>query len=502
MCHGWYLDRSFATLAILIAAMMLPLAHRSVAGRLALAVAPTDKITVGHSSCEGTCPEYKVTIYGDGRVNFDAMGYPYSEDYAAHGITAMPMGALLPGHHEDTIPPNLVASLFDRAEAINFFSFKQTYDLGVIDAPLTSVSVDLGNRHKLVQQTQDTGGPYRQFPEGFLKLADAVDKAAGSDRWIDGGPGLIAWLENTHFDFHSQQAAQLAAAAAGSRTVKSSFAIAMLEMGAPLDADVTLPVFYENVPYRTQKAGDAIIEAAISNHSLELLRHARLSTWLAKADKSYLAEIFSRVGAGCSPEFVDAVAAAGINIDVPGRARPGFEKEEADGMTALSRHSCLGESAVEVDRHLLQHGANPNHRDAWGRNALFGVQSLPQLALYLRAGADPKVVDHEGKSALFSVFDLALINAMLAAGADASGKSDAEHQLLFFALNDDRIVSLLKAGISPNGKDFKCETIWQHARLRKFTKTIAWLKAHPEAFRKPVSDPASGKGRCDLKSVY
>jgi hypothetical protein len=97
------------------------------------------------------------------------------------------------------------------------------------------LTVDTGQRQKSVE---DYEGKLAGMPKVVTELEDAVDKAAGTDRWLRGS-GLVAWLEGQHFDFYSLEAAQLAVSGANSRKADEAMVLALIDHGAPLDGEVS-----------------------------------------------------------------------------------------------------------------------------------------------------------------------------------------------------------------------------------------------------------------------
>ena len=106
------------------------------------------------------------------------------------------------------------------------------------------------------------------MPKVVTELEDAVDKVAGTDRWLRGSAGLIAWLEGQHFDFHSPEAAQLAVSGAN-RRADEAVVLALIDHGALLDSEVSIPKFpaYKPTPVI---AGLSLMESAIKRGLVRL----------------------------------------------------------------------------------------------------------------------------------------------------------------------------------------------------------------------------------------
>ena len=116
-----------------------------------------------------------------------------------------------------------------------FFNLRSAYQVAdTVDLPEFVLTVDTGQRHKSVV---DYWGEKVGMPKIVTELEEAVDKAAGTDRWLRGSTGLTAWLDGQHFDFHSPEAAQLAARA------DEATVLDLIDRGVPLDSEVSFPKF-------------------------------------------------------------------------------------------------------------------------------------------------------------------------------------------------------------------------------------------------------------------
>ena len=425
----------------------------------ALAVPPvladgTDKVEISltRSACYGACPAYEVTIHGDGLVHFTTGGGPVDEVDKVHRQFSRMRGVLLMGTHEDRIGPEAVQALLKQFEAVDFWQLKDEYRTFVTDNPTQVLSLTVGERRKSVI---DYVGTEAGMPKAVRDLEAAVDRAAGTERWVKGTSALIAWLERTHFDFHSNQAAVLAVDGESMRADEATI-MALIERGAPLDQTVLPPA---PMPGPIELAGVDLIQATIGNGHAQVFARLAKDGWLERLGKAKAEERFAEVAAGCSPAMVDAAADAGLDIDFPS-AITGDSLDESQGKTALaelnSAYACgQDESArLHTAERLLARGADPNHRDSKGRTALYGVDTLE------------------------------LLNLLLAHGADATAKSKDGQSMLFGTWSDAIVVRLLEAGASPKGRYDDGKTLAQQAKARNMPLVRQWLVAHPEARRR------------------
>jgi hypothetical protein len=339
------------------------------------------KITLQRSACEGGCPEYKVTIHGDGRVVF--MTEP---------ARALMQAILLPGTHEDQIAPEKVAALFAQFQKAGFFNLRSSYVSGWVDIPESVLTVDTGRRQKSVT---DSWGEKVGMPKIVTELQEAVDKVAGTDRWLRGTAGLVTWLEEQNFDFHSPEAVQLAVLGART-TADEAVVLALIDDGVPLDSVISIRKQGPSVV-----AGFDLMESAIRRGHAGLFSKLASAGWLDGMGREQAAQLLAKYAAGCSPALIDLAADAGIDIDKPEPPRPDAPRYEPQGKTALANLSSArcGDyretdgnrqaNRIATARGLLARGANPNHRDSLGRNPLFYAVGNPDmLNLLLVHGAD------------------------------------------------------------------------------------------------------------------
>ncbi len=111
-------------------------------------------------TCLGTCPEYKLTIRGDGSVVYEGKHYVHAT-----------------GFRKGKISSSAVHALVQKFQDANFFEMSGGGI--VIDAPVRTVSVDMNGRHKELKEGC-------ACPPELVRLEDEVGKTAGSERWVRG----------------------------------------------------------------------------------------------------------------------------------------------------------------------------------------------------------------------------------------------------------------------------------------------------------------------------
>jgi hypothetical protein len=448
--------KSGITAMLLAALFLVPSFRESPADtRNSIAASAATKITLERGMCFGTCPVYKAEIFGNGRVVFSSDERYGDAPNRGKKAFAYPNGVLLPGEHLDHIDPKAVAKLVQKFDQAHFFQLKNKYAAQVTDMPYYRLTLSVGGRSKSVD---DYVGTWVGMPKSVVALEDEVDRVAGTARWVDGTIELLPWLESQKFDFHSDDAAQLAAAASY-RNESEALAIAMIDRGAPLSKMINFTSETRFGEPKHLSVAQVMIEGATATGNVKLFKKLAASAWFKKIDNKRLAEIFATAQAACSPTLVDAVSAAGISIDEPERIEPGGGDDYARGQTALSllvrNYKCSDrpDLGLETVKHLLAHAADPNHLDSKGQTPIFSATSGP------------------------------LFRALLAAGADTSVKDQDGHNALFWSYDDEVAMALLARGNSPAGINQYCQSLFDLAKERNMPRLAKWLKAHPSTWR-------------------
>jgi hypothetical protein len=116
-------------------------------------------ITLRRSQCFGTCPDYTLTITGDGTVTFDGRYYTKA------------------GTATVTIDQEKVIELIREVQKADFFNLSDDYSANVTDIPTYFVSVGLGGKSKQVRD-------YGAGPPRLRILENRIDQIVNSAQWI------------------------------------------------------------------------------------------------------------------------------------------------------------------------------------------------------------------------------------------------------------------------------------------------------------------------------
>ncbi len=117
-------------------------------------------ITFERTACYGECPAYKVTIYADGRVNYEGYGHVDIE-----------------GTQTTVINPSKVHALLYEFGKIDFFSLEDRYAQSITDIPTFTITLKIGNKQKHVEH-------YGCLPQILIDLEYLIDETVGSEQWV------------------------------------------------------------------------------------------------------------------------------------------------------------------------------------------------------------------------------------------------------------------------------------------------------------------------------
>lgn len=128
------------------------------------------EIILRRSACFGFCPDYTVTINGEGQVRYEGRS-----------------SVNVVGQRTATIPAEDVARLVARFDEIGFERLQDEYRANITDIPTYTVSITRNGRTKTVV---DYGGQSAGMPRAVSDLQREIDRVAGTAQWVmrDGQP--------------------------------------------------------------------------------------------------------------------------------------------------------------------------------------------------------------------------------------------------------------------------------------------------------------------------
>ena len=126
------------------------------------------KVTLERTECFGTCPVYKLTVYGDGRVVYK-------------GIRFVKVAGII----KTAIGEDKIKQLVSEFKRIDYFSLDSSYEgSNVTDMPSAITSYTVNGKTKTVRHY------YGDFsaPKQLTQLENRIDEIVGSEQWVNRYP--------------------------------------------------------------------------------------------------------------------------------------------------------------------------------------------------------------------------------------------------------------------------------------------------------------------------
>lgn len=401
------------------------------------------RITLHRSACYGNCPDYRVTINGDGSVEFTSRDLPIDLVSAAHREFSRSPGIVVFGTHRTKIDVSVVRGLVKQFQDAGFFTLKSEYRADVTDNPTYVVTIDSGHGSKSVI---DYVGEDVGMPASVTKVENAIDTAAGTERWIKGTPEAIPVLQAEHFNFAGPVGLAMMAKAAERGdvdTMRRLHALGTPTIGDPLEGPLLAAASANQVgalSWLLDHGGgvkpDVVSEAfagavaSDADEAFDRLNGRVLPRLLTSEFATRLLTLAARNGNARMVSYF-----LRLNPRVKGSADDGIGEEPALWAAAQSecptegQHpSCDPRKAVRL---LLDAGSDPGWFHPIYRHSVLFQVSDPQIAQILLArGADPNFKDSEGEPIIFSISDEDVALAMIDAGLDLHAVRPADKMTL------------------------------------------------------------------------
>ncbi len=381
-------------------------------------------VTLERSTCFGSCPAYKVTVHGDGRVDYTGTEYG--------GVN---------GDLHYTVAKSEADALFARLRQDNIWSAQDAYVGAQFDASNTLLTLDVGGQEKVIR---DYLGEDAGIPETVTAAEGAIDTLVGTDRWTHITPDSLTDLDALHFDYAGDSGAALLINAIADDQSDDAVVSALLDRhvslaGAADDSGtITLPL---DAALAHGRSG--VIPALIKAGAL--LKDGKPDP--ARIDGAFHAAIqngdldSARIFGPMHPAMTYPYAYTDYSTD------PASDKTM--DLSVLFLIDPDTDNAAGLYQYLLSLGADPKARDQDGATLLIKLGNNPEIAKSLIGlGVDVNARDNDGGTALLSVS------------------------------NDDSALLLLQAGADPNVSNDFGDDIFSQADFYDWSQVKAWLKAH------------------------
>lgn len=391
-----------------VAEQVLPKTH--------VATSPGDiaatSVTLDRGGCFGDCPSYRVTVHGDGRVEYEGFGF-----------------VDVRGRHSYSIPPAEAAALIERLRGRDLWSMDDGYIASITDSASYALVIDIAGQRKVIT---DYVGNMIGMPVAISDSEDDIDKVAGADMLIHLSSDGVKVLKDEGFDFASQDGADMLARAAAGDSSSDDALLALVELGAPLAGGTVdrfgpsdhRPVLSQVLLHRHVAVVEPLIargalltdgkpdQAKIDQAFDDAITGGRLAPvqrlWQVAGDTPHPSLIYTSVDRHDDDEAkppVQAPVTLLLKRDYDDKAWEGpdiakwliaqgcdFRAHRADGTTLL--HIAAEANSPELVRYLLDLGMDPSTLGEYDLMALDGTDNEDVALALLDGGAD--LSKHEG----------------------------------------------------------------------------------------------------------
>jgi ankyrin repeat protein len=360
------------------------------------------------------------------------------------------------------------------------------YIANVTDNPGYNLSIEIDGQKK---EVDDYVGSWEGMPAVVTELEDAVDKLARTERWIEGGSGLVGALESEKYDFRTFDA-QVTLKEAATRGQASTVS-ELLAAGVPLQpfAAPKPAEEYEGVPFD----GVGWLNAA-SGH-LEVLQ-ALIKAGASRNDQADKDLALAGAAASGSVEAVHALIAYGANPNADlsklqvTEAGPGMTMQGPGAGSILVYAAQSGNP--EMIREILRHNPDLEARDKEGKTALFAAGDYRSsdkdgarvecVRLLVRAGAKVNARDNGGNTPLHETFLTDVEDELLKLGADVNARNNDGETPIFTTVDDAAIPLFVSYGADLTIRNSANETVMQTAEKEHGPNRVEVLKKAIEEF--------------------
>lgn len=381
-------------------------------------------INLSRTACFGACPDYSVSIRGDGSVHFTGRRF-----------------VLMPGDHEAHVSSESVKGLVEKFEKAKFFAARDEYVARITDNPTYTLALTVAGKTKIVR---DYVGTQVGMPLVIVDLERGVDELAGTERWIKGNAESAPSLKEEKWPFKSNSTENLNLYSSVVREKNQPLIEMFLGAGAPIDS------FTDSAQSPVCVASDignlSLVRRMMEGHAAgggEKLPKAVLNRCLADAAGSSdvtLVEFWLARGANpnatperraswASGESVLARALRSTSSEVvreflkykPDLRKPLDGTEPVLSYVLKNADTNRSETVrVEIIEMLIKAGADVNARGRVGATPIFYATFTPGAAKPLiKAGADINARDSFGDTALIrNAYYEPFVKELLADGAD------------------------------------------------------------------------------------
>jgi len=391
-------------------------------------------IRLRRTGCFGTCPDYELSIAGDGTVRFSGHSF-----------------VLIPGDHVAHIKADAVRELVREFEKADFFSALDAYTASVTDNPTQTLTLSVAGHTKTVT---DYVGTEVGLPLAIRSLETETDEVAGTARWIKGDESTSASLEAEKWPFSSADRQNIELYNTAISKSNKPLIDRYLAAGGPVLApEETL----DSPVCVASRMGDGELVA-------QMLRPARTQPKLKQGVLRVPSEILSQclwnAAHSGNPKIVEFWVNRGANPKV----QPPKTRDWALGLSLLANGILSGNPemvrmllGLDPDLHALVVEDEPLLTFALQRGGDHATEMVGDL---VKAGADVNARGHLGATPIFAAGHFPdAVKILLAAGADLEARNDnGDTALISCAFQEPMVRELLADGANPTVANKRGET--------------------------------------------
>jgi hypothetical protein len=395
-------------------------------------------ISLERTGCFGTCPSYKVDIYGDGRAVYSGRGF----------VDVL-------GTHSYRISLDDVAWLVESLRGKDIWSLRPAYVAQITDNPTYVLTLDMGGTfHSLEDYVGESVG----MPTSVSEFEGEVDKVAHSAMWLHLSGQALGKLRAEHFNFRSRAGAQvLARAVADAEAHNDKAMLALLNLGAPIDGAGRSTSHFWDTP-------GPIIEEALRNQRAilidPLISRGALKT-NGKPDQKKIDSAFRAAIVGGSLELVKRLWR----------------------VVGSNSHPSLTFDSVTDDEKPVHKKAPVTLLLARPTDQVDHWEGLAIAKWLVERGCDIKAARADGDTLLHIAAesdDADLVRYVVSKGVDASTPGQLGLPALSSAQDEDVAMVLLEAGTDMSRMDDTGHQFRRYAEDNHWLRVLTWLRAHNE----------------------
>ena len=397
-------------------------------------------IQLSRTGCFGPCPSYRITLHGNGQVEYEGLG-----------------NVDVKGLHTYTISPGAVAALIERLRSRDVWSMAGSWIAPITDNPGYKTTITIGGQTRIIY---DYVGENVGMPEVVTASENDIDLTAGTAGWLTLSSKAVRILEAGHFSFRSQAGADLLARAVSNGEGHDDAAmLRLIELGAPIEGAQKSKNSY--LEWLNPSLLDAALENARNVLVEPLIARGALQT-SGKLDMSKVNSAFQSAVAGGRLALVQRiwdVAGNGMHPDLT------FADKDED---ADDDKPVIKQSPVTL---LLKKRASDTHWE--------GLEIAKWLAVQ---GCDLKAVDASGDTLMsFAVEadDIGMVKYLLSQGLSASAPGRyGDSALGSVDTDEDMAMLLIENGADPWALNSDHYDFMAFAKDKNWTRVLAWMEAH------------------------